>query len=518
MSSSRVRVGRAGVNVGHVVAQRAQLDPEAVAIVDGAVVLNYRELNEEVNRLVGGLQNEGVEQGDRIAIVAGNSRHYFLLLFACAKLGAIMVTVNFRLVAEEVEYIVADCGAKLLMYGPEYSALAEAVIGGVDGLRSVSISSESSGLTFQQVVAAGTTDEPGTPVAIDAPLLIIYTSGTTGRPKGAILTHGNLLFTSTNQLFDWGVAASDRCLVQAPLFHIGAMGLLSWPTLHVGGTVIIHPGFDPAALLDSIETDRITTIFLAPTMWRMMLQEPDVRERDLSSIRLCASGGESLPLPLMEQLLEVFGSQFTEGYGLTECTAAVAVLRPEHVRAKSGSVGTPFLHVAVRIVDDAGQDVAPEELGEIIVNGPTVMAGYWGRPEATEAKLRDGWLHTGDVGRFDADGFLYIVDRIDDMLISGGENIYPAEVEKVLYHHPEVAEVAVIGTPDEQWGQIVTAVVVATEGASPSESGIAEFCGGKLASFKRPRRVVLVDDLPRNPSGKVLKRVLRERLASGAPR
>jgi fatty-acyl-CoA synthase len=511
------RIGRAGVNVGYLLAQRARLNPAATAIIDGDIGLDYRALNIEVNRLAAGLRAQGIDRGDRVAIMASNSYRFYELLFACAKLGAIVVTVNYRLLAEEVEYIMRDSGASLLFFSHEYAEVANEVADAVPELRAVSLAAAgASGVSLQQLIDEGSGREPDTEdIGLDAPLMILYTSGTTGRPKGAILTHGNIVATSTNQAFDWGVVASDRCLVVAPLYHVGALLLLSWPTLHMGGTVIVHPGFDPVRVLEAIERDQVTTLFLAPTMWRMMLQQPGVRERDLSSIRLCCSGGESLPLPLMEQLLEVFGSQFTEGYGLTEASAAVAVLRPEHVRSKSGSVGLPFLHVSVRVVDDEGEDVAEGELGEIIVSGPTVMAGYWNRPDATAEKLRGAWLHTGDIGRMDADDFLYVVDRKDDMLISGGENVYPAEVEEILHRHPSVEQVAVIGTPDARWGQVVTAVVVPVADAEVTLEELSEFCSVRLAGFKRPRRLVLVDHLPRNPSGKVLKRVLREEIQSG---
>ncbi|MEA2170087.1 MAG: fatty-acyl-CoA synthase [Solirubrobacteraceae bacterium] len=518
MTEAQARIGRAGVNVGYLLAQRARLNPDQTAVVDGATELDYARLNDEVNRLASGLAAEGIGAGDRVAILASNSYRFYELLFACAKLGAILVTVNYRLVADEVEYVMRDSGAALLFHSAEFADVAQTVARIVGDLRAGTLEGTQDGLSLQRLVENGTGEEPNRPVRLDAPLMILYTSGTTGHPKGAVLTHANLVATSTNQHFDWGVTAADRCLVAAPLYHVGALLLLSWPTLHAGGTVVVHPGFDPRAVLDAIEHDRVSTLFLAPTMWRMMLLEPDALTRDLSAIRLCCSGGESLPLPLMEQLIDVFGSQFTEGYGLTEASAAVAVLRPEHLRTKSGSVGMPFLHVAVRVVAPDGEDVPTGALGEIIVNGPTVMAEYWGRPEATADKLRDGWLHTGDVGRFDADGFLFIVDRMDDMLISGGENVYPAEVESVLHGHPDIDQVAVIGVADERWGQIVTAAVVPADGASPTIEDIAAFCGDRLAGFKRPRRLVLVDDLPRNPSGKVLKRVLRDDLQAGAPR
>jgi fatty-acyl-CoA synthase len=251
-------------------------------------------------------------------------------------------------------------------------------------------------------------------------------------------------------------------------------------------------------------------------MWNMILQREDLESYDVSSIRLCCSGGEALPIALMERLIALFGADFTDGYGLTEGTSCSTVLRPEHVITKTGSVGTPFLHNAVRVVDEDDNDVAVGETGEVIQQGPTVMQGYWRRPDATAWALRNGWLHTGDVGRFDEDGFLYIVDRKDDMIITGAENVYPAEVEQVLYRHPAVVEAAVIGLPNEKWGQLVTAVVVLRDPTDVSEEDIVEFCRDKVAGYKRPRRVIVTDALPRNASGKVLKRVLRDECSGGS--
>jgi fatty-acyl-CoA synthase len=313
------------------------------------------------------------------------------------------------------------------------------------------------------------------------------------------------------------VTKDDRCLVVAPLYHVGGLLVLSFPTLHMGGSVTVHPSFDPAAVLRTIDSERTTTLFMAPTMWNMLLQQPDLADYEVRSIRLCCSGGEALPVAVMQRLTSLFGADFTDGYGLTEAASCSTVLRAEHVIDKTGSVGMPFMHNAVRVVDEEGNDVAAGEAGEVIQRGPTVMQGYWRRPDATAAAIRDGWLHTGDVGRFDADGFLWIVDRKNDMIISGAENVYPAEIEQALYRHESILEVAVIGLPDERWGECVTAVVVLRDGADESAESIIEFCRGKVAGYKRPRRVLFVDALPRNASGKVLKRVLREDATSQEP-
>jgi fatty-acyl-CoA synthase len=509
-------LGRGGVHVGYVLSQRARLGPDRLAVSFGETALTYAELNRRVNRLANGLARRGVGKGDRVAVLLTNCHQYYELLFACAKLGAIIVTVNYRLVADEVRHVLDDAEPQVFVHGPEFVAIADELCPAGSPITTVFLGEDPGRLTFDEVADAPE-DEITTPVDLDDPLIIMYTSGTTGRPKGAVLTHGNILFTSFNQIADFGVTKDDRCLVVAPLYHVGGLLVLSFPTLHMGGSVTVHPSFDPGAVLRTIDSERTTTLFMAPTMWNMLLQQPDLADYEVRSIRLCCSGGEALPVAVMQRLTSLFGADFTDGYGLTEAASCSTVLRAEHVIDKTGSVGMPFMHNAVRVVDEEGNDVAAGEAGEVIQRGPTVMQGYWRRPDATAAAIRDGWLHTGDVGRFDADGFLWIVDRKNDMIISGAENVYPAEIEQALYRHESILEVAVIGLPDERWGECVTAVVVLRDGADESAESIMEFCRGKVAGYKRPRRVLFVDALPRNASGKVLKRVLREDATSQEP-
>jgi fatty-acyl-CoA synthase len=507
--------GRGGVNVGHVLVQRARLGPNRLAITFEQTSLTYADLNARVNRLANGLAGLGVGRGDRVAVLLSNCHEYYEVLFACAKLGAVLVTVNYRLVADEVRHVLEDAEPGVFIYGDEFREVADAARLTAPAVVPVILERAGSpaGLTYAQLLEAPSS-EPDRVVGLDDPLIIMYTSGTTGRPKGVVLSHGNVLWTSFNQIADWGLRTEDRCLVVAPLYHVGGLLVLTFPCLHLGGAVYIHGSYEPGNVLDAIAAHGITTLFLAPTMWNMLLQQPDIDNQDLSSVRLCCSGGEALPVAVMERLTALFGEVFTDGYGLTEASSCSTVLRPEHVITKRGSVGVPLLHNALRVVDPDGADVAVGERGEVIQSGPTVMQGYWRRPEATADALRNGWLHTGDVGRFDEDGFLWIVDRKKDMIISGAENVYPAEIEQVLYRHPSILEVAVIGLPDERWGEAVTAVVALRAGVTDTEAGIADYCRGKMAGYKRPRRVIFIDALPRNPSGKVLKRVLRERFAT----
>lgn len=502
------------VNVGYLLAQRARIDGGREAIEFGDATLSYRELNTRACRLARGLMAEGVEKGDRVAVLLGNTAEYYELLFACAKLGAILVTVNYRLVSHEVQYLLDDCTPRVLVFG---SSFAE-VVADLDLQRTGTtpvVLGEAGGCRRYEECLSDDDSELPVAVGLEDPLIIMYTSGTTGRSKGAVLSHKNVLFTSFNQITDWSLTKEDRCLVVAPLYHVGGLLILAFPALHLGGRVTIEPGFDPRRTLESIAAERITTLFMAPTMWNMLLAEEGLEDFDVSSVRLCCSGGEALPVPVMERLITLFGTDFTEGYGLTEASSCSTVLRAEHVIAKTGAVGTPFTHNAVRVVDEHGRDVPTGERGEIVQAGPTVMQGYWNRPEATAEALRDGWLRTGDMGMIDADGFLWIVDRMKDMIISGAENVYPAEVEEVIYQHPDVVEAAVIGLPDPKWGEAVTAVVVLRDGSAADPDELLEFCRERMAGYKRPRRVILVDALPRNPSGKVLKRELRDSCVPG---
>jgi fatty-acyl-CoA synthase len=351
-------------------------------------------------------------------------------------------------------------------------------------------------------------------VGQDDVAIIMYTSGTTGRPKGAMLTHGNLWWNNINALHTLDVLEDDVTLVVAPLFHIGGLNVITLITWQKGGGVVLHRTFDPAVALADMARYGVTTFFGVPAMFLALSQQPDFADADLSSIRMFICGGAPVPEPLLRLYLER-GVPIQQGYGLTETSPMVTFLTAEHGLAKLGSAGKPPLLTDVRIVDVDNDPVTePHARGEVCVRGPNVLAGYWNRPEATaEAIDADGWFHTGDIGYFDEDGFLYIADRLKDMVITGGENVYPAEVESVLYAHPAIAEVAVIGLPDDRWGETVTAIVVAND-KLPTLEELRDFAGVELAPYKLPRQLHVVDALPRNPAGKVLKFELRERFTA----
>jgi fatty-acyl-CoA synthase len=491
------------------VARRAVRRPAATALVDVATGARhtYRDLDRRVGARAAALAGLGVSPGDRVALLGENSAAYLEWLFGAARLGAITVPVNHRLAPAEVAHVLADSGATVLVRSAAFTALAEEALA-------------EQPVAFVVDLAA----EPGhelagpQPVAGDDPCVIMYTSGTTGVPKGAVLTHDNMLWNAINMLGAGpGIGGTDVTIAAAPLFHIGALGLSALPLLYAGGTVVVVPAFDPAAFVDLMAREGVTTQFLVPAMWAALTRLPSLPP--LPALRWAISGGAPCPVTVIEHFTGL-GWTFTEGFGMTELSPAALFLDAADVLTHAGSVGRPFMHVDARLVDEAGADVGVGEVGELVLRGPTVFAGYWNRPEATAAAFDRGqhadrgWFHSGDLGVRDADGVVTLVDRKKDMIITGGENVYPVEVEQVLHRHPAITDVAVIGVGDERWGETVLAVVVADGPLEPDE--VIAFARERIAHFKAPRRVEVVDELPRNATGKLLKRVLRERYAGRA--
>jgi acyl-CoA synthetase (AMP-forming)/AMP-acid ligase II len=338
----------------------------------------------------------------------------------------------------------------------------------------------------------------------------MYTSGTTGRPKGVMITHANLAWKNLAHLVEFGFTAADLGLACGPLYHVGALDLTTTSLIAAGATTIIHRSFDASAVVEELERSRVTTVWLAPAMVNAIMALPDIEERDLSSVRVIINGGEKMPIPLIERIQRVFPSAwFADAYGLTETVSGDTFLDRENIVRKLGSVGRPCLHLDLAVWDDSGHPVAAGERGEIVMRGPKVFKGYWRDPDATAKAFDGGWFHTGDVGLLDEDGYLFIVDRLKDLIVSGGENIAGSEVERVLYEHRAVLEVAVVGRPDDRWGEVPVAFVVLRPGESAGAEELIAYCAGQLAKFKVPKDVSFLDALPRNPSGKVLKRELR---------
>jgi fatty-acyl-CoA synthase len=484
------------------VARHAYGNPDGVAIRFAGDSITWASLHERVNRLAAGLAGSGIGKGDRVVVLMTNRPAFAESILAVNALGAIAVPVNFRLAPDEVEYILRDSGARLIMTDDVLAPLAAGAAG-----------------DRVPVLVAGTAlpaDGRQPQVAIDERdvALIMYTSGTTGSPKGAMLTHLNLLMQAITGIRTTRLHDDDHVsVVNVPMFHIAGIGVML-PSLMLGHVTVIMPSapFDAAATLDVIESEGVTEMFLVPAQWQVLCAHPDATGRS-RSLRTILWGAAPATVTLLEAMHATFpGAEIVSVFGQTEMSPVTTSLPGRDAIRKIGSVGKPVPTIAVRIVDDLMNDVAPGEVGEIVYRGPTLMAGYWNNPAATAEAFAGGWFHSGDLVRADDEGFLYVVDRKKDMIISGGENIYCAEVENVLSAHPAIADIAIVGGKHERWGETPVAVVVpADPAAPPSLDDLAAWSRDKLASYKRPTRLVILDQLPRNAAGKVLKNELRAR-------
>ncbi|CAL9583303.1 Long-chain-fatty-acid--CoA ligase FadD13 [Streptomyces sp. enrichment culture] len=486
-------------------ARRARKTPHRTALIHGDTTLTYAALHTRTTRLAHALRDRGIRRGDRVAYLGPNHPSYLETLFAAGMLGAVFVPLNTRLAGPEIAYQLADSGAKALVYGPAHAGLVAGLPGGTDVRTRVEVGAE-----YEEAIAGAAADPVDEPVAADDVCVIMYTSGTTGRPKGAMLTHANLTWNAVNVLVDTDLIADERALVSAPLFHTAGLNMLTLPVLLKGGACVLVEAFDPAGTLDLIERHRITFMFGVPTMFDQVARQPRFPDADLSSLRILTCGGSPVPTPLIAAYQER-GLTFLQGYGMTEAAPGTLFLDAEHALAKAGSAGVPHFFSDVRVVRPDLTPVGVGETGEVVVRGPHVMPGYWGLPEETAASFTDGWFRSGDAARVDEDGYVHIVDRIKDMIISGGENVYPAEIEDLLLAHPDIAECAVIGVPDTTWGEVPRAVVVPRRGARPDPGRILASLAGRLAKYKIPKSVVIADELPRTASGKLLKAQVRRR-------
>jgi fatty-acyl-CoA synthase len=495
------------------IAYHANHSPGKTAAVDlhSKRRFTYGEMNERVGRLAGYLSSGlGVEPGDRVAVLSANSTDVFEIQFACFRLGAVFVPLNWRLAPAEVKVIVADCGARVLIADDDNAAAAAEVMagGGVDHL--VDVAGDGGDSAYERGLAGAPAVHTMAAQSHDDICTILYTSGTTGRPKGAIITHGMVFWNAINLGIPFGIGPDTVFLDVLPLFHTAGLNCHANPVFHGGGQVVMMRNFDPAAAL-AVLADRelgIDKFFGVPAIYLFMAQQPGFAEADLSRLELAGVGGA----PISTALIDTWttrGVKLVQGFGMTETSPAVMFLTAAEAERKVGSAGKPALHNEVRIVDDKDREVAPGEVGELQVRGPNITPGYWNNATATEAAFTDRWLRTGDAARQDEEGFYYIVDRWKDMYISGGENVYPAEVEEVLYAMPGIAEVAVIGVEDEKWGEVGRAVVVSADGADITEDQVIDYCKGKVGNFKLPTSVVFTEVLPRNATGKVLKHELR---------
>ncbi|MEU2923768.1 long-chain fatty acid--CoA ligase [Streptomyces sp. NPDC007251] len=492
-------------------ARRARKTPHRTALIHGGQSTDYRTLHTRVTRLAHALRARGVRRGDRIAHLGPNHPAYLETLFAAGTLGAVFVPLNTRLAGPEIAYQLADSGAKALVYGPAHAGLVAGLPGETDVRTYLEI-----GDAYEQALAAAPEEPIDEPVGPDDTCLIMYTSGTTGRPKGAMLTHGNITWNAVNVLVDHDLIADERALVSAPLFHTAGLNMLTLPVLLKGGACVLAEAFDPGTTLDLIERHRITFMFGVPTMFDRIARHPRWADADLSSLRILTCGGSPVPTPLIAAYQQR-GLTFLQGYGMTEAAPGTLFLDAEHAVDKAGSAGVPHFFSDVRVVRPDLTPVDVGETGEVVVRGPHVMPGYWGLPEETEGAFADGWFRSGDAARVDEDGYVYIVDRIKDMIISGGENVYPAEIEDLLLAHPGIAECAVIGVADDKWGEVPRAVVVPADGADLDPDEVLATLSGRLAKYKIPKSVVVADELPRTASGKLLKSRVRHRYGAPTP-
>lgn len=475
--------------------------------------MTYGVMNHRVNALAHSLLEMGVRKGDKVALLMRNRLELLEGCFAAFKIGALAVPINFRLGAKEIEYILNNSDSSVLIMEetmierilpvrPNLPEIKEFVVLGdrvTDGMKS-----------YSSLVKDQSSSEPSLDLEDDDEALILYTSGTTGRPKGAILTHKNLMMTALNYLFEYQNRAGDIWICITPLFHIAGISY-AMTHFYVGATIHLEKEFDPVKTLQLIEDKNVTTLFFVPSMWIRILQVENFNDYNISSVRIVTTAAAIMPAKVKKQLKEAFaGAGFFDCFGGTEA-GAVTILRSDDFVRKSASVGQSLPCVEIRLVDEGDRDVPIGEVGEAIYRGPNIMKAYYKNPEATREAMRGGWYHSGDLLRQDAEGFYYVVDRKDDMIISGGENIYPAEIEETLFSHPAIVEAAVVGVPDPEWGQNVRAFVVLKRNESMTEKQVIEYCKSHLASYKKPKSVVFLDSLPKNAAGKVTKNELKQR-------
>ena len=494
--------------------------PEKIAIkeISSAKELSYKTLNNRSKALAGWLQKNGIEKGDRVAILSHNCAEVFELEFACGKIGGIELPLNWRLTKPELEYILNDSSPKVLIYSVEFKEIAEALLKDCDIKNSLEIEENNFSSSYESAISENN-DFATVECTHDDLIMLMYTSGTTGHPKGAMITHRMQFFNIVNLASTARITDKAVQLVSLPLFHTGGMNCYANPILHNGGQIILSKEFEPGKALEIINNPDygVTHLFAVPAPYQFMMLHPEFNNTDFSRIQSAGVGGA----PCAEVILKTWqdkGVEFSQGWGMTETSPAAISLSGDEAARKIGSAGKPLLHTSVKIVDETGKEVKKGEVGEILIKGPNITPGYWNNEEATKNSFIDGWLKTGDAAQMDDEGFIYIVDRQKDMYISGGENVYPAEVENIIYQLPQIAEAAIIGVPDEKWGEVGFAFIVIKENESLSEEEIYNHCLKNLAKFKIPKGVEFIKALPRNATGKVLKRTLREeKLGASAP-
>jgi len=505
------------LNSGQVLTERAKIAPRAEAVVDVAsgARCDFRQLNERANQTANTLLSMDFRPGERIACLMPNQSQYLESFYACAKAGFVFVALNWRLSVPELSYQLMDSGAVAVLYAADQHDLVNPLRQQFPNIRWLAADEGD----YAAAVARALTAEPPIGATGTDPLYMMYTSGTTGRPKGALMSHAANIAWLASMLATSDLRHGERNIVVAPLFHIGGLGL-AMSAVYRGMTTVLLKQFDPGVMWDLIDAEKITGFFAVPAMLAFMYQHPKRVTATRPALRWVICGAAPVPVTLIEAYLAM-GVEILQVYGLTETHGGICLMSPEHARTKVGSTGMPYFGIDVRVVDKAGNPVPPGIPGEVVTRGPHLISGYWNRPEATAEAIREGWFHTGDIAEVDDEGFIYIKDRSKDMVISGGENVYPAEVEDVLSGHSGVREVGVIGQPSAKWGESVCAVIVRGDDWKGDDELLVQelkaLAQTRLARFKQPKSYVFMSALPRNPSGKILKRMLREQFPGPAP-
>ncbi|MBU2510443.1 long-chain fatty acid--CoA ligase [bacterium] len=504
----------------HMLSYWSDQSPNKTALIQEERKQSYRELENRSVRLAFALKEElGICQGDRVGVLSSNCIEMVELLFAISRVGAIMVPLNIRLTAKELQFIAGDAAVKTLFFKDEQASLAADLAALVEIPHMVQFFGipDHNIIAYESLVRKAdklSLTEPSD-LTEDSALMFIYTSGTTGNPKGAILSHGNNLWNCVLGAQLMEIGQYDVSITVLPLFHIGGWGLFLLPTLFQGGTVLIISGFDVSRVFKDCNEHKVTVFMGVPTILNEIRLSPEFKSTRLPTVRLFCSGGAPCPVSLIEAYHEN-GYELTQGFGMSETSPIALLMRVEDSREKKGSAGKPGICCRARIVDEKMNDLPPNGIGELVMQGNVVCQGYWNRSKATEEAFMGGWFHSGDLGYKDEDGFFYIVDRKKDMLISGGENVYPAEIESVLYQHLAIAEVSVFGIPSEKWGESPMAVIVLKQGSSLTEDELKIWIQDKLARYKQPKIIRFVDGLPKTASGKILKRELKLKYAEGS--
>ena len=505
------------MNVGYILTQKAKQIGDSEAVVFEGKRLTYRDLNNRANRLANAFLDIGIEKGNHVLLLSQNCNEFMEAYFALAKIGGVLVPVNWRLAPREIEYICTNSQSVAFLVQDDYVPVVNSIrekLGGVNNYICIGQGTPGNMKSYDELLEAYPASEPELEweVGLDDDVAIIYTSGTTGRPKGAIHTHAGHLWHAANSAIGFQVTQKDISLVCCPLFHVAGFHNFSFHMYYVGGKAILHRRFDETKIFEDIEREKVALLFAVSSMVVRLVEHPNVGRHDMSSLRKIWTGAEPFPIPTIRKIKETWPAvEFIQAYGFTEGISTTSFLEDKFAISKIGSVGKPFYGVEAMVVDEQGNEVPPGGIGELVQKGTQVMREYWNKPpEAGPTFDEKGWYHSGDLVRLDKEGYMYIVSRIKDMIISGGENIYPAEVEQVLYTHPKIKEAAVIGVPDKKWGEAVKAIVVLQPGEEMTQEEVIEHCKENIASYKKPKSVEFMEELPRLASGKIAKVELKQ--------